>query len=350
MTRNRNSLRLIHGDFLLESPKIAAPASVDLLVTSPPYNLGIKYSKYRDDLPREAYLEWTARWAAEVKRVLSPGGSLFLNVGAPPSEPWGAMEVADVFRKSFKLQNVIHWIKCISISKADVGNYPGITQDVTVGHYKPVNSPRFVNDLHEYIFHFTHEGDVALDRTAIGVPYQDETNIKRWGGAGGGLHCRGNTWFIPYPTIKFRSKDRPHPATFPVRLPEMCMRLHGVKKIKLAMDPFLGLGSSAVAAKALGIPFLGFEIDEVYLEFARQRIKKPEETTFSGAAESKYRVAGSASTTSAAGPKRRRAAEELESGIGTFPNFDSLMAEDVSPADGAARPKKRKSGSGRMKV
>lgn len=272
-SRSRSrQLELIEGDFLVESPKRVKNASIDCVVTSPPYNIGIDYGKYRDDLPRDEYLAWTAQWADEVKRILAPKGSLFLNVGIRPSEPWGAWQVAEVFRQSFHLQNVIHWVKSISIAKEDVGNYPGITQDVTVGHYKPINSKRFLNDAQEYIFHFTHSGNVELDRTAIGVPYQDETNIRRWGAAGSGLHCRGNVWFIPYKTIKNRDKDRPHPASFPPKLPEMCMRLHGLSRIRRAMDPFLGLGSSALAARDLGVPFIGFEIDPAYLDLTRQRL------------------------------------------------------------------------------
>jgi site-specific DNA-methyltransferase (adenine-specific) len=264
--------RLIHADFLDAAPRHIESASISVVVTSPPYNLGIAYSKYKDDLPRDEYLVWTDRWTAEVKRCLAPRGSFFLNVGVRPKEPWAAWEVANVVRRHFALQNVIHWIKSIHIAKRAVGNYPGITQDVTIGHYKPINSDRFVNDQHEYIFHFTHEGDVELDRLAIGVPYQDASNVTRWKTAAEGIHCRGNTWFIPYPTIKYRAKDRPHPASFPPALPETCLRLHGLVNVRRVMDPFVGLGSTCLAAARLGLDSIGFDIDEAYLDAARQRL------------------------------------------------------------------------------
>ena len=178
-------IKLVHGDFLSHAPALVEDGSVDVIITSPPYNIGIGYSTYQDDLPREDYLAWTDEWAREAKRCLAEKGSLFLNVGVRPTEPWAAWEIANVFRHHFALQNVIHWIKSISISKRDVGNYPGITQDVTVGHYKPINSDRFVNDQHEYLFHLTHAGDVELDRLAIGVPYQDASNAERWKKGGG---------------------------------------------------------------------------------------------------------------------------------------------------------------------
>lgn len=266
-------VELIHGDFLDLAPERIEEGSIDVIVTSPPYNLGIKYSKYKDDLPRKKYLEWSGRWADEARRCLALRGSLFLNVGVRPKEPWAAWDVAAVFRERFALQNVIHWVKSIAIAKSDVGDYPGIVQDVTVGHYKPINSDRFVNDQHEYIFHFTHTGNVDLDRVAIGVPYQDASNITRWKNASGGLHCRGNTWFVPYPTIKYRAKDRPHPASFPPQLPERCMRLHGLKSIRRVMDPFAGLGTTALAAARLGLDSVSFDLDEAYIEVARKRLK-----------------------------------------------------------------------------
>ena len=70
------------------------PQSIDVIVTSPPYNLGIGYSRYRDTLSAAEYLEWTGRWVSEAARVLRPDGSLFLNVGARPSDPWTPLDVA----------------------------------------------------------------------------------------------------------------------------------------------------------------------------------------------------------------------------------------------------------------
>jgi site-specific DNA-methyltransferase (adenine-specific) len=239
--------------------------SVDVVVTSPPYNIGKEYSTYEDNKTPEEYLEWCEEWAIQVGRILKPDGSFFLNLGNSSSNPLFPFEVANVMRGFFELQNTIHWIKSISIDRGDnVESY---------GHFKPINSARFLNDCHEYVFHFTPEGKTALDRLAIGVPYMDKTNIKRWSHTGGkDKRCRGNTWFIPYKTIQQRDKQRPHPATFPTQLAVNCIKLHG-RKNAVVLDPFLGIGHSAFAAKECVDTvsrFIGFDIDEEYLKVAAE--------------------------------------------------------------------------------
>ncbi len=69
------------------------------------------------------------------------------------------------------------------------------------------------------------------------------------------------------------SRQRPHPATFPVQLAVNCIKLHGIARVQTMLDPFLGIGNSAVAAKQCRVPrFIGFEIDDAYLNEARRRI------------------------------------------------------------------------------
>ena len=274
--------------------------SIDVIVTSPPYNLGIQYNRYQDTLSRHDYLEWTSGWVEAATRVLKPDGSLFLNVGAKPTDPWTALDVAQTVRSHLQLQNIIHWIKSIAIDRNAAGVAAGLTRDLAVGHYKPINSDRFLNDCHEFIFHFTPQGETGLDRLALGVPYQDQSNIGRWRAAADGLRCRGNTWFIPYETIQRRDRDRPHPATFPSRLPEQCLRLHGLSRIETAMDPFTGLGGTAVACARLGVNFIGADIDETYVKEAVARMR---ETTASRMKKAGLRPA----TASRSKPARERA-------------------------------------------
>ena len=276
-----------------------ADETVDLVVTSPPYNLGISYGKYSDRQDRQSYLDWCGEWAEQIHRVLKSNGSFFLNVGAAPSNPMLPHEIVMALRKYFVLQNTIHWIKSIAIDaneeKTDVrdphlaplGAPPGRDSNPdakrrvrvrggakTFGHFKPINSFRFLNDCHEYVFHFTKSGRVELNRLALGVPYQDKSNIARWSHTRGkDLRCRGNTWFVPYETIQSREKERPHPATFPVQLAEWCIKLHGASRVRSMLDPFVGIGNSAVAAQRCGLKkFIGFEIDGAYLAEGKRRI------------------------------------------------------------------------------
>lgn len=275
LTLGQARLAFYLGDCLKVLPNLPA-ASIGVIVTSPPYNIGVDYHSYEDDMPRSEYLTWTERWTRAAARAMRPDGSLFLNVGAKPTDPWVPLEVAQVARHHFKLQNTIHWVKSIAIDREAAGASAGLEKDLAVGHYKPINSERFVNDCHEFIFHFTPGGRTRLDRRAVGVPYQDKSNIKRWGATGQAKEdkrCRGNTWFIPYETIQSRDRDRPHPASFPPKVPEQCLRLHGLERAGTVMDPFLGLGNTAIAAARLGLDFVGVEMDEHYLGEAIRRIK-----------------------------------------------------------------------------
>ena len=246
-------------------------SSVDVVVTSPPYNLGIKYGHYQDSRSMEDYLDWTFEWCSQVQRVLKDDGSFFLNIGAEPRTPLIPHQV--IMRivnqeNLFQLQNTFHWIKSISVETRG-------GETISAGHFKPINSKRFVTDCHEFIFHLTKTVEVPLDRLAVGVPYADKSNIARWKHTGGGdKRCRGNNWFIPYDTIVKRDKDRPHPATFPVELARRCLLIHGNPKEQTVLEPFLGIGSAAVAARECGVnTFYGFEIDEVYMAEANRRLR-----------------------------------------------------------------------------
>ncbi len=273
---SRQNLKLYNENCLENLSRRLSPGSVDVVVTSPPYNLGIAYNLYDDTESRDSYLDWIGQWAREIKQVLADDGSIFLNIGSKPSDLWGPHEVLFELRNFFQLQNEIHWIKSITIQPDHSQN----RAELNIGHYKPINSQRYLNQCHEYIFHLTHNDDVQLDRKAIGVPYKDKSNIKRWGRDNQDLRCRGNTWFIPYETIQNRQKDRPHPASFPPALAEMAIKLHGLEKTRLVVDPFLGIGNSALAAQQLKLDFVGFEIDPDYLKTARERLGEQQRQLF----------------------------------------------------------------------
>jgi site-specific DNA-methyltransferase (adenine-specific) len=163
------------------------------------------------------------------------------------------------------------------------------------------------------LFHFTKTGDIACDKLAVGVPYMWDCNIDNSGRLRGRLakkmgfvnikdfnaratdkqrdvfeaeiaeklakqkpkadnRCRGNSWFVPYDTIANREKHRgSHPATYPVALVEQAIKFSGITQGVL-VDPFMGSGTSAVAAVKCGLDYVGFDVDADYRQFAEDRI------------------------------------------------------------------------------
>ena len=248
---------ILQGDCLDRLAEVE-DGSVDVIVTSPPYNIGLAYRSYRDNLPRQEYLDWLRRVGLELHRVLGEAGSLFLNLAGTCADPWIAMDVANVFRKIFVLQNNIAWVKSLAV------------REDSIGHFRPVSSRRFLNHTHESLFHFTKTGSIEVDRLAIGVPFKDKSNIARFGHPRD-RRCAGNVWFIPYETVTARAGKFDHPAGFPLELPLRCIRLCG-PDARVVLDPFLGAGTTLVAAQSLGLRGIGIEMDAGYVETAFSRL------------------------------------------------------------------------------
>ncbi len=248
---------LYRGDCLRVMERLPA-ASVDVVVTSPPYNIGLAYRSYGDRRAEQDYLDWMLKVATGIRRVMRPDASFFLNITGSSAMPWLPFELIVRLRGLFRLQNHITWVKSISIG------------DETVGHFKPINSARYLHRNHEHVFHLTQDGAVPLKRLAVGVPFKDKTNIARRGHAQD-LRCRGDSWFIPYETVRNRSQKFDHPGTFPIMLPRMCVRLHG-KPSPVVLDPFMGTGTTLLAAEQEGARGIGIDLDAGYVGIARSRL------------------------------------------------------------------------------
>src|SRR5713226_2486241 len=111
-------LSLYLGDCIVGLRRHVERASIDICVTSPPYNLGVRYRSYADDRAWNEYIQWTDCWTSEVRQVLKENGSLFLNVSGSPRSPLLPHVLVDRIvnrRKLFRLQNTIHWIKSIAV-------------------------------------------------------------------------------------------------------------------------------------------------------------------------------------------------------------------------------------------
>ncbi|TPW36873.1 DNA-methyltransferase [Oecophyllibacter saccharovorans] len=251
---------LIRGDCARVLKRLP-PGSVDVVVTSPPYNLGLAYNSYRDRRSEGDYLDWLVGICRLLGQALHEEGSFFLNIAGSSAQPWLPFELMVRLREFFALQNHIIWVKSISVGA------------VTHGHFKPVNSRRFVNRNHEHVFHLTRHGQVSLARLEAGVPFTDKSNIARRN-HGQDRRCRGDTWFIPYETVHSRAGKFSHPGTFPVALPEACLKLHGLREDLVVLDPFMGTGTTLVAAQKLGARGIGIEADTSYVRIARERLRQ----------------------------------------------------------------------------
>ncbi len=118
----------LHLEDCFQGMRSMEAGSVDVVVTSPPYNIGVKYGVYNDHISRHDYLNWIEKWSEEVLRVLAPQGSVFFNIGGTPSDPWGPLETAQRLGKRFQLQNTIHWIKSIAIERSGNGDNHGLAR------------------------------------------------------------------------------------------------------------------------------------------------------------------------------------------------------------------------------
>lgn len=232
---------------------------VNIVVTSPPYNIDKDYDGYSDDMDLGEYLDWMEKVFSDIKSVLADDGSIFLNISDKPSDEFRSLRVAERLAENYVLQNTIHWTKSIYID--EVGGF---------GNYSPLrNSDRYIPDTHEYIFHFTKKGDVSLDKMGVGVPQKDLNNIDRFGDGDNDLRERGQNWFIKYEP---RRGAKEHPATFPVALPRRVIELHGYDDDTLVFDPFVGSGTTLVACEELGISGVGTDISERYVKLSRDRL------------------------------------------------------------------------------
>jgi len=139
---------LYRGDCLTIMPALE-PATVDVMVTSPPCNLDVSYRGYVDRRTEDDYLDWLVRIAGEVRRLMEPNGSFFLNLSGSSSGPWLPFELIVRLRPLFVLQNYITWIKSITTRADSVGHFKPIAGQRFLHHNSfPLNLPRWCSRLH----------------------------------------------------------------------------------------------------------------------------------------------------------------------------------------------------------
>jgi site-specific DNA-methyltransferase (adenine-specific) len=217
--------------------------SVGLAFTSPPYNVG---KDYDDDMSLENYLALIGQVASEVYRVLCPGGRYVVNIanlGRKPYIPLHAYFYEIHQEVGFLPMGEIIWRKA-----------KGASGNCAWGSWQSAKAPR-LRDLHEYLLVFTKE--------KFARPDKGESDITRDEFMAATL----SIW-----EINAESAERVgHPAPFPVALAERVIRLYSYVG-DVVLDPFMGSGTTAVAAVQNQRHYVGFDISAEYCTLAEERI------------------------------------------------------------------------------
>jgi site-specific DNA-methyltransferase (adenine-specific) len=270
---------ILEGD-CIERMRMMPPASIAAVITSPPYNLNKAYNIHKDNMPEQEYLTWQKAVAEEIARLLAPGGHLFLNVGWNSQHPWRSIDVARSYAVHLTLQQRIAWVKSIAVNGSTLP--PELREPMhlrQIGHFPSLNSDRYLNPVFEDVWHFTLTGTSKINRVApgVGVPYVWADQPERFGHYRE-LHCRGNVLHLPYKTTQSRADRDFHPSPFPVELADYFLRLADLNSDDVVLDPFMGTGATLVAAKRLGLPAIGIDVDPAYCAAARLRLEEQNDT------------------------------------------------------------------------
>lgn len=221
-------------------------SSVNLMVTSPPYNVG---KEYDEDLSLEEYLNMLRDVFSETYRVLVSGGRACINianVGRKPYIPYHKFIMDIMLHLGCFMRGEIIWNKAA-----------GAGVSTAWGSWCSASNPT-LRDTHEYILIFSKEKFSRKRRNKESTISKAEF-----------LEFTKSIW-------KFQpesSKKVGHPAPFPVDLPYRCIQLYTFKN-EVVLDPFCGVGTTAIAAIKTGRHFICLDIDPEYVEKAKKRIKE----------------------------------------------------------------------------
>ena len=218
--------------------------SVHLMITSPPYNVG---KEYDDDLTLNDYRAMLKRVWQETYRVLVDGGRVCINVaniGRKPYLPLHAFIITDMLELGFLMRGEIIWDKAASAGSS-----------CAWGSWMSAANP-VLRDVHEYILIFCK---TEFKRTGT------ESTISK----DDFLECTKSVWKMPSAS----ANKVGHPAPFPIELPARLIELYSFKG-DVVLDPFIGSGTTAVAAKESGRKWVGYDISQEYVDLANNRLRQ----------------------------------------------------------------------------
>jgi len=229
--------------------------SVAVVIISPPYNIKKQYGKYVDNVEFSEWKKLIEETCVEIFRVLKPNGSFFLNLSPIPYGsdkeilplPYVGYEITQ--KCGFKLRNMITWT---------FNNMQNCTNRLS-GRYE--NILWCVKDLKNYVFNLD---DVRIpyitkkDKRLVGGPGRNPTDV--W-------------YFDRVNNMTKKSNNLKHPTIYPIDMIERIIKMSS-NIGDTVLDPFLGSGTTVVAAAKLGRKGIGFELDQQYEEEIKGRIDK----------------------------------------------------------------------------
>mgnify|MGYP001271403175 CR=1 FL=1 len=244
-------ITLIEGDIL--KTKSVANDAIDLVVTSPPYNVDIQYGKHKDDIGYDEYLEFSKKWLRKVFEWLKSDGRLCLNIPLDKNKGGNQSVGADLTtiakQIGFKYHSTIVW------------NEGNISRRTAWGSWMRASAPYVI-------------APVEL----IVVLYKE--SWKKTSGSGRSDITRDEfmEWTNGLWTFNGESKKKiGHPAPFPLELPTRCIKLFSFVD-DLVLDPFAGSGTTLIAALKNGRRAIGIDFDSSYIELAEKRIEREEQS------------------------------------------------------------------------
>jgi len=218
--------------------------SVHMIITSPPYNAG---KEYEEDLPIDEYFALLGGVFRECMRVLIPGGRIAVNcpllVGRVVPVPVSTYICQTLLDVGFRFRTIFVWDKGVSAGKSTAW-----------GSWMSASNP-YTFDTSELIYVFSKNCMARLEKGESTITRNDF------------LVCTTGTWQIP------TESRRRHPAPFPVELPRRLIELYTFKS-DVILDPFIGSGTTAVAAIRTGRYFVGYELKDEYVVLAKARVKR----------------------------------------------------------------------------
>ena len=243
-------IKIIHDDFL--TTKFIEENSIDLIVTSPPYNIDIHYNSFDDNIPYEKYLEFTQKWLKKAYSLTKPDGRMCLNVPLDKSKGRNEAGFQSVYADIVGIAKKVGWKYFSTI----IWNEGNISRRTAWGSWLSARAPYVIAPVETIIIFYKER----WQKIKSGKSDMAKKEFMEW---------TNGLW-----TFSGESKKKVgHPAPFPIELPKRCIKLFSFVG-DLILDPFLGSGSTLIACTLLNRKGIGVEIDENYCKLAKERLIK----------------------------------------------------------------------------